>query len=350
MHVESHHSLEELKRLERGERDARRARRLRIVILAIEGFTAPAVAMSVGLSRRVCQSWVQRYNRFGREGLEDQRGRKPGGPLTPEQQQQICTRLEVGPLPEDRVCSLRGRDVKRILIEEFGVLRSLSSVYKLLHRLGFSCLRPRPRHRKADPELQKKFCQGLPGRLEQLSRAHPDKQLRVFFQDESRFGQQGTMTTVWARKGSRPTAVRQTEYDYLWVIGAVCPETGQAEGLLSPRLNTDVINVFLEQFAGTITEDEHAVMLWDGAGFHTSKRLQVPDNITLIQLPPYSPELNPIENLWHYLKSHYWSNRTYEDYDELEQAAIDTWRLAVLDVDLMMSVCAAKYLKSADSK
>ncbi len=60
MHVESHHSLEELKRLERGERDARRARRLRIVILAIEGFTAPAVAMSVGLSRRVCQSWVQR--------------------------------------------------------------------------------------------------------------------------------------------------------------------------------------------------------------------------------------------------------------------------------------------------
>ena len=60
MHVESHHSLEELKRLERGERDARRARRLRIVILAIEGFTAPAVAMAGGLSRRVCQSWVQR--------------------------------------------------------------------------------------------------------------------------------------------------------------------------------------------------------------------------------------------------------------------------------------------------
>ncbi len=350
MHVESHLSLTELKRVERGERDARRARRLRIVILAIKGFTAPAVAMSVGLSRRVCQSWVQRYNQFGLEGLEDQRGREPGGPLTAEQQQQIGTRLEDGPQPEDHVCSLRGRDVKRILDEEFGVIRSLSAVYKLLHRLGFSCLRPRPRHRKADPELQKKFCRELPGRLEQLSRAHPDKRLRVFFQDESRFGQQGTMTTVWARKGSRPIAVRQTEYDYLWVIGAVCPETGQAEGLLSPRLNTDVINVFLEQFAATLTEDEHAVMLWDGAGFHTSKRLQVPDNITLIQLPPYSPELNPIENLWHYLKSHYWSNRTYEDYDELEQAAIDAWHLAVLDADLMMSVCAAKYLNRADSK
>lgn len=351
MHVESHDSLSELKKWERGERDARRARRLRIVILAIEGFTAPAVAMSVGLSRRVCQSWVQRYNQFGLEGLEDRRGRDPGDSLlTPEQQQKIVARLDAGPQPDDQVCALRGQDVKRILAEEFGVLRSLSGVYSLLHRLGYSCLRPRPRHRKADPELQKTFCRELPGRLEQIAGEHPDKQLRVFFQDESRFGQQGTLTTVWARTGSRPTAVRQTEYDYLWVLGAVCPETGQADGLLSPRLNTDVINVFLEQFAATLADDEHAVMLWDGAGFHTSKRLCVPENITLIQLPPYSPELNPIENLWHYLKSHFWSNRAYADYSELEQAAIDAWRLAVLDSDLMKSVCAAKYLDRADSK
>ena len=350
MHVESHYSLAELKRLERGERVAGRARRLRIVILAIEGFTAPAVAMSVGLSRRVCQSWVQRYNRFGLEGLEDRRGRETGGPLTPEQQQEFFTRLDAGPQPEDHVCSLRGRDIKRILATEFGVLRSLSAVYKLLHRLGYSCLRPRPRHRKADPELQQKFCRELPDRLEQLAHAHPKKTLRVFFQDESRFGQQGTMTTVWARTGSRPAAVRQTEYDYLWVLGAVCPKTGQADGLLSPRLNTDVINVFLEQFAATLADDEHAVMLWDGAGFHTSKRLRVPDNVTLIQLPPYSPELNPIENLWHFLKSHFWSNRTYEDYDELEQAAIDAWHLAVLDPDLMKSVCATNYINRADSK
>jgi transposase len=133
--------------------------------------------------------------------------------------------------------------------------------------------------------------------------------LRVFFQDEARFGQQGTITRVWAPTGSRPRAVRQTQYDYLWVIGAVCPETGQAEGLLSPRLNTDVINIFLEQFSQTLADDEHAVMVWDGAGFHRAKHLQVPANVTLVELPPYSPELNPIENLWHYLKSHHWSNR-----------------------------------------
>jgi len=91
--------------------------------------------------------------------------------------------------------------------------------------------------------------------------------------------------------------------------------------MLSPYINVEVINIFLELFAKEIPKDVHAVMVWDQAGFHTGKKLKVPTNITIIPLPPYSPELNPIENLWHYLRSHYWSNRTYEDYDALADAA-----------------------------
>lgn len=185
--------------------------------------------------------------------------------------------------------------------------------------------------------------------MRQIAALHPEKRLRVFFQDESRFGQQGTLTNVWARRGTRPTAVRQTEYQYLWVLGAVCPQTGHAEGLLSPWLNTDVVNIFLEQFSQTLSPDEHAVMIWDGAGMHTSARLRTPTNLTLVPLPPYSPELNPIENLWHYLKSHFWSNRAYADYAELEEAAVEAWQRAALDPELMKTVCAAPYLKSADS-
>ena len=131
------------------------------------------------------------------------------------------------------------------------------------------------------------------------------------------------------------------------MLGAVCPADGQAEGLLSPRLNTDVVNIFLQQFSATLADDEHAVMLWDGAGFHTSKRLQVPANITLLQLPPYSPELNPIENLWHYLKSHFWSNRVYADFEALMEAAETAWRKACLDTELMKTVCNAPYAESA---
>lgn len=349
MKVKDHLPLAKLQRLERIEKDAHRAKRLRIILLGIEGWTAPAVAMAVGLSRRICQRWVQRYNEFGLAGLDDQRGSEPRLPLSREQQAEVCQRLDAGPTEEDEVCTLRGKDVQRILANEFNLLRSLPGVYHFLHRLGYSCLRPRPRHRKADPAAIELFQREWPDKLQAIAAEHVGKRLRVYFQDESRFGQQGTITNVWAKKGSRPTAVRQTEYEYLWVLGAVCPETGHAEGLLSPQLNTKIINEFLAQFSESLPADEHAVMVWDGAGFHTSGQLRVPHNITLVKLPAYSPELNPIENLWHYLKSHYWSNRAYKDYDALEQAAMEAWRKAALDTELIKSVCAAPYLNRATS-
>lgn len=348
MHL--HLSLEDLVRLERVEKDAAQSKRLRIVILAIGGWTAPAIAMSVGLSRRICQRWVYRFNEFGLAGLDDRRGAEPKPVLTPAQQVQVCERLEAGPTPADEVCSLRGVDVQRILAEEFGVLRSLAAVYHLLHRLGYSYLTPRPRHRRSNPAAQEQFKRELPARLQALRTKHVGQHVRVYFQDESRFGQHGTTTNVWARRGSRPTAVRQTEYQYLWVLGAVCPETGHSDGLLSPQLNTKIVNIFLQQFSQTLAADEHAALIWDGAGFHTSGELNVPANVTIIQLPAYSPELNPIENLWHYLKSHYWSNRAYADYADLETAAIKAWQLAVLDPDLMKTVCAAPYADGATLK
>lgn len=350
MYVREHEPLADLKRMERKERDAARSKRLRIIILAIGGWTAPAIAASVGLCRRECQEWVRRFNEVGVAGLEDRPGGGREEPLTREQQEELSQRLDEGAKPEDNVCSLRGVEVRNILAEDFGVLRSLSAIYKLLHRLGYSCLRPRPRHNKSDPEAQAKFKEEFPERIDEIARAHPNCRLRIYLQDEARFGQHGTTTNVWARKGSRPTAVRQTEYQYLWVIGAVCPETGHGEGLLSPRLNTEVIQVFLQNFSATLAADEHAVMIWDGAGFHTSGKLVVPDNISLVRLPSYSPELNPMENLWHYLKSHYWSNRAYADYEELEEAAIAAWRTAVLNPDLMKTVCNAPYIKRAVSK
>jgi transposase len=174
--------------------------------------------------------------------------------------------------------------------------------------------------------------------------------VKTYFQDEARFGQQGTLSRLWARTGSRPTAVRQTQYDYLYVFTAVCPETGDACGLIAPNVSTGVMNVFLAQFARELPLDLHAVLIMDQAGFHTSKSLRVPANVTLIYLPPYSPELNPTENLWHYLRSHHWSNRQYEDYAALHIAAREGWRAVCLDPEKIKSVCAAPYLQTRGIK
>ncbi len=151
------------------------------------------------------------------------------------------------------------------------------------------------------------------------------------------------MTRVWAKRGRRAWAVRQTRYDWLYVIAAVCPQSGQSVGLLAPTIHSEMINAFFEQFAKEVPSDVQVVMVWDQAGFHTSKTVRIPDNLTIVSLPAYSPELNPLENLWHYLRSHYWSNRTYADYDELRLAAIDAWQKAVLNPKLIQSVCRASY-------
>jgi transposase len=184
----------------------------------------------------------------------------------------------------------------------------------------------------------------------EIARAHPDKRIEVWFQDEARFGQQGTVSRQWARTGSRPPAVKQTQYDWLYVIGSVCPATGQTVGMISPYLDTAVINVFLKQMAGQIPRNVHVVLIWDQAGFHTAGRLKVPPNMTLLPLPPYSPELNPAENLWHYLRSHHWSNREYADWDALDEAACEAWQKTCLDAELIKSVCRAPYVEQRSVK
>jgi transposase len=157
MNVVSHHSEQQLQRLADREPRSDLAKRLRTVLMAHQGFTAPEVAICTGFSPRSVQEWVARYNREGLSGLETKagRGRKP--PLTPEEAEQLRQRLDAGPLPDDGVCTLRGKDVQRILQHEFGQLRSLNAVYGLLHRLGYSSLVPRPQHPQADPAAQEEF-------------------------------------------------------------------------------------------------------------------------------------------------------------------------------------------------
>ena len=161
MNVVSHHSEQRLQRLADREPRADLVKRLRTVLMARQGFTAPEVAICTGFSSRSVQEWVARYNREGLSGLETKEGRGRRPPLTPEDAEQLKQRLDAGPLPDDGLCTLRGKDVQRILPHEFGQLRSLNAVYGLLHRLGYSSLVPRPQHPQADPAAQKEFKKSL---------------------------------------------------------------------------------------------------------------------------------------------------------------------------------------------
>lgn len=162
--------------------------------------------------------------------------------------------------------------------------------------------------------------------------------------DEARFGQQGTLTRVWAERNSRPTAVKQTRYEWVYLYGAVDPLTGDATALLMRHVDTDHMNVFLEVFSRSLAPDEHAVLVMDNAGWHHAKRLRMPENVTPLYLPPYSPELNPVERLWAYLKSHHFSNRVYESYESLLDAGVDAWN--ALTKELIASICSTSWINA----
>lgn len=132
------------------------------MLLAIDGLTAPQIADRIGRSRRFVQRWCYAYRDHGLDGLtvKPRSGRPPT--LTPDEQQAFKQRVLAGPLPDDGVCTLRGRDCQRILGREFGKPMSLSGVYDLLHRLNLSLLKPRPQHRQADPQAQQRWLDDAP--------------------------------------------------------------------------------------------------------------------------------------------------------------------------------------------
>ncbi len=158
MRVQAHDTPERLRRLARHEVNGRVAVRMLAVASAIERKAAPAIARELGVARRTVQDWVRWYNDGGIDALHDDggRGRKP--PLDPDQQTRLKARLDAGPTEADGgVCTLRGVDVQRILKEEFATVRCLSSVYELLHAIGYNDLMPRPQHKDADPAAQAAF-------------------------------------------------------------------------------------------------------------------------------------------------------------------------------------------------
>jgi putative transposase len=170
--------------------------------------------------------------------------------------------------------------------------------------------------------------------------------VRVWLMDEARFGQQGTITDVWAATGSRPRAVRQTRYDWVYLYAAVEPATGESAALLAPNVNTGTMDAFLKILDAERKPDEHFVLVMDQAGWYKSEGLKLPGGITVLLLPPYSPELNPVENLWHYLRSHYLSNRSHDDYDALLSAGAEAYRK--LTPSGIKSVCRCPYLERAE--
>jgi len=163
----------------------------------------------------------------------------------------------------------------------------------------------------------------------------------LLFFDEARFGTHSNLGHGWYPRGSRTSVKVKLGYKNFYIYGAANPWTGKNFHLLLPKANSQCMNLFIQELANEF-KGKKIILVLDGAGWHKSKDLVIPDNISFIFLPPYSPELNPVERLWLHIKHHTIRNRIYDTLSDLEDAVCDF--IKNLESQIVESICSVNYL------
>ena len=167
------------------------------------------------------------------------------------------------------------------------------------------------------------------------------KDEELWFCDESRFGTHSKIGHGWFRTGIRTPVKIKLGYKNFYLYSAANPKTGEEFTLLLPNVNINCMNIFLKEFS-KIIKQRKVLIVMDGAGWHKSDKLKYPENIRILIQPAYSPELNPIEKLWQYIKDHTIKNKIYKTLPDLENQVCKFVR--TLNPEIIRSICNVNYV------
>lgn len=290
-----------------------RRERLLAVKLGLEGeLGLEEIAASVGRAPTSIQNWFDAYREGGVEKLLAKgKGNGPEGAVPAGVQEEMVEKLRAG---EWRT----GPEALAWLRDEHGIELKPSSIYPYLKKLGGRLKVPRPVHRKKDHAAAEAFKSGLAGRLEALG-VEENRPVRVWVQDEMRYGLQPVVRRAWGLRGRRIVKPTHQRYEWGYTFGALEVGGPGCEFCYLPTVSKEATRLHLEQISRGDPGSVH-VVIWDGAGFHHHDGdPEVPENVRLVRLPAYSPELNPVEKLWDILKDGV-CNRVFDTLDELEDA------------------------------
>jgi transposase len=338
------HTAQELRRIASDLKDAGQARRVHAISFVMDGWSRARAAAFACVDRQTLRDWVERYNECGVDGLATLTS--PGRPrlLTPSQAEELREVVKSGPeLNKDGVVRWRCVDLVKQSAARFSVREvHPSTMAKWLRRLRLTKMTARPFHPKKNEAAQEEFKENFKDIVEA---ALPDEvkekglPIEFWFQDEARVGQQGTLSRMWAPIGSRPAMVRDNRRANAYIYGAICPCRRVGAALIMGTANTEAMNEHLKVISAQVSPGAHAVLICDGAGWHAkSKEIVVPSNITLVTLPAYSPELNPMENVWEFLRDNRFGAQVWRSYKDVVRACCDAWNWFISDAPRIASI------------
>jgi len=274
-------------------------------------FSKAEVAGIFFITRKTLNDWIRRWNTGGVDALKTVpgRGRKPKIP-----RDKVPRVIDLIHHPEQVGAScMTARLLHGILEKELRKKLGYSTVTHFLARNGFSLKVPRPWPKEQDEEARAEF-------RKQLAKFREDNAVEIWFADETGITGDPRPRRMWTPKGERPKSYYLGTHLRENIVGAVHPESGRFVSIVISGVDTTVFQVFLD-IVDEETGGKPMVMVLDNAGWHKSKRLNW-HNIKPFYLPPYSPDLNPIETLWLYLKEHYFRNWTAKNRDQLQERVV----------------------------
>lgn len=171
----------------------------------------------------------------------------------------------------------------------------------------------------------------------------PGTPVEIWFQDEARVGQKNGLVYQWAKRGARPRQPKDQRSGWAYIFGAVCPARDQGAALVLPRADTEAMQLHLQEISRTVTPGAHGIVLMDKAGWHTTAGLDVPANLSLFHLPSCSPELNPQENVWQFLRQTYLSNRVFDGYEAIVEACCKAWNALLGETGRIASIATRSW-------
>ena len=333
--IEPHLSLPELEQRYRQAKDPVERSHYQMIWLLASGRSSREVSQITGYSLSWIYELVWGYNRIGPQSLGDKRHEHPGADtlLNDVQQAQLWQALQSHPAEGGL---WNGQKVANWMSELLGHSVSRQRGWEYLKAMRLRLRVPRPSHQEADFTEQEQWKKKLAKTVNQVQEKYPDADVEVWTMDEHRVGLKPIIRRIWVDEWTVPVALVNWRFKWLWLYGLVHPQSGETYWWILPFVNTEIFNQVLADFAQhfEVGENKQVVLTLDQAGWHTAKKLDVPQGIHIIEMPSHSPELQPAERLWP-LTNEPIANRTFKNLDELEEFLFNRCQQLLQQQDLV---------------